>query len=167
MNPEWKRGWASSVKLLMVLVAGTLGWMWGRGMSGTMRFWLPLLLASSCYGFEIVQKKDWKWSTLLFYGGMVFWYWGFMSIFSYGAGSFLRPLGVVFQRMIVGIAWSVPCLPIAWVNKKWVLYGLHIGVFTLLMTFIGGFDLMSAPEQEALIRGMFVAIPLFMVNWEE
>ena len=169
MNQEYKRGWMATFKIAMVLVLATLGWLWGRGMSGTMRFWLPLGIAVTCYVSEVIQKKEWNWWTLLYYAGMVGIAYGLMSLFAYGAGSWLRPLGVIPQRFIVGFMWAVPYSLVAFVNrdrKVWILLGLHLTVSTLFMGVIGGFDLLDAPSCEALTRGVIALLPPFMVRWE-
>ena len=170
MNEEYKRGWMATLKIAVVLVLATLGWLWGRGMSGTMRFWLPLGIALICYVSEVIQKEEWNWLTLLYYTGMVGLAYGVMTLFAYGAGSWLRPLvGPVIQRFIVGFMWAVPYAVVAWVNrstKVWMLLGLHLTVSTLFMGVIGGFDILAAPECEALTRGVLALLPPFMVQWE-
>ena len=169
MNPEYKRGWMTSFKFIVVGVLATLGWLWGRGMSGTMRFWLPTAIAITCMISEIIQKKEFNWKALLYYSGMVGLAYGLMCVFTYGAGSWLRPLGVIAQRFIVGFMWAIPYTIVAWVNRNkkiWVLLGLHITLSTLFMGVIGGFDLLSAPEVEGITRGMLALLPPFMVNWK-
>lgn len=169
MNEEYKRGWMTSFKIIVAGVLATLGWLWGRGMSGTMRFWLPAIIAGVCMISEVIQKKEWKWGTFLLYSGMVALAYGLMTAFAYGAGSWLRPLGVIAQRFIVGFMWAVPYTIVAFVNrckKIWILLGLHIVVVTLFMGVIGGFDLLSAPEVEGLTRGILALLPPFMVTWK-
>jgi len=170
MNIEYKRGWLTSLKLLVVLLVATLGWLWGRGFPGVMRFWLPIIIAVTCLISEVIQKREWKWKTFFLYSGMVGLAYGLMSLFAYGAGSWLRPLGVIPQRFIVGFMWSIPYIIIAFVNnckKVWILFGLHLIICTLFMGIIGGFDLLPAPAQEALTRGILALLPPFMIIWKE
>lgn len=168
MNEEYKRGWVTSGKLLVTLIVATLGWLWGRGFPGTMRFWLPTIIAVTCMAAEIIQKKKFEISTLLLYSGMVALAYGLMSAFAYGAGSWLRPLGVIAQRFIVGFMWGLPYIIVALVNrckKVYILFGLHLILTTLCMGVIGGFDLLGAPAQEAITRGVLALLPPFMIQW--
>ena len=170
MNPEHKQGWMATFKIFMVLVIATFGWLWGRGFPGVMRFWLPLSIAVICMVSEIVQKKKFELLTLVLYAGMVVLAYGLMTAFAYGSGSWLRPIfGATIQRFIVGFFWALPYVVVAWVNRRggkaWAILGLHLVTATLYMGVIGGFDLMPAPEQEALTRGILALLPPFMVRW--
>ena len=169
MNAEYKRGWMASSKLLIALALATLGWLWGRGFPGVMRLWIPLIIAITCMASEVIQKKKFEWLTCVLYGGMVGFAYGIMCAFAYGSGSWLRPLGIVPQRIIVGFMWGLPYIIVAFRNKSkkvWLLFAVHMILVTTRMGLIGGFDLLSAPEQEALTRGILAVLPPFMVNWE-
>lgn len=170
MNGEYKRGWMATFKIAMVLILATLGWLWGRGLPGVMRVWLPLGIALTCMVSEVIQKREFKWLTLLYYAGMVGIAYGLMSVFAYGHSSWLRPIfGAIGQRFIVGFMWGLPYSVVAWVNranwKVWPMLGLHLTTTTIYMGVLGGFDLMPAPEQEALTRGILALLPPFMVDW--
>ena len=171
MDPEYRQGWTATFKISMVLILATFGWLWGRGFSGTMRFWLPAAIAFTCFISEIIQKKEIKWQTFLYYSGMAGLAYLLMTIFAYGAGSWLRPIfGSVVQRFIVGFFWGLAYAVVAWNNRSqprvWAILGLHLFVTTIFMGVLGGFDLMPGPEQEALTRGTLALLPPFMVNWE-
>ena len=170
MDPEYKRGWMATFKIAMVLVIATFGWLWGRGFPGTMRFFLPLSIALTCMTAEVVQKREFNWMTFLYYSGMVALAYGLMTLFAYGSGSWLRPIfGPVIQRFIVGFFWALAYGIVAWRNRNWkiwTLFGLHLLTATLYMGVIGGLDLISGPEQEALTRGILALLPPFMVDWK-
>ena len=170
MNQEYKQGWMATFKIAMVLVIATLGWLWGRGFMGTMRFWLPTLIAVTCMVSEVIQKRRFNWMTLLYYSGMVALAYILMTIFAYGSGSWLRPIfGSIAQRFIVGFFWALAYGVVAWRNrtwKVWTLFGLHLFMATIFMGIIGGLDLVPGAEQEALTRGILALLPPFMVNWE-
>ena len=169
MNAEYKRGWMASSKLLIALALATLGWLWGRGFPGVMRLWIPLIIAITCMASEIIQKKKFELLTFGMYVSMVAIAYGIMCAFAYGSSSFLRGLGVIPQRIIVGFMWGLPYIIVAIRNsskKIWMLFVVHMILVTSRMGLIGGLDLLSAPEQEALTRGIIAVLPPFMVRWE-
>ena len=65
MNHEYKKGWMSTAKLLMVLVIATFGWLWGRGFGGLMRVYLPMSMAITCMVAEVIQKEEFNWKVTL------------------------------------------------------------------------------------------------------
>ena len=167
MNEEYRRGWITTSKLLLAVVIGTLWWLAGRGVDINRRFLLPVILTLGCIVYHFLQgnKKEAKW---LWYCLMVPFYFVMMSIFSYGSGSWLRPLGVFLQRLIVGVAWSIPAVSVAWVNKTWRTYYFHIVVFTLTMIGAGFFAVaLTAAAEECLIGFMWVLMVPFMIKWAE
>ena len=88
-----------------------------------------------------------------------------MSIFSYGSGSWLRPLGIPLQRAIVGAI-----IPACWVwlaihygGQTWIIYSLGIVVSSLVSCVMGYFNPSSASEEEGLIHGQEFIWSQFMV----
>jgi len=167
MNEEYKRGWISTIKMLLALIIGTLWWLAGRGCPITRKALLPLIIALECYIFQGIQTKKWDFKVLGLYTGMFAWYWASMSLFSYGAGSWLRPLGIIPQRIIVGLMWSIPALPVAVINKRWTVYGLHILLFTITMTVLGSFSILTAAAEEAIIGLMFALFVPFIIGYSD
>ena len=169
MNEEYRRQWIAAFKIITAVIIAILWGFAGIGVDIHRRFMLPLILVLACMVFDTVQKSgkrnDWGW-CMLAYLSMLPFYYITMSIFSYGAGSWLRPLGIFLQRLIVGIAWSIPALPVAWVNKKWWIYGVHIFLFTLIMIVLGWGGLLEARSEETLIGFFFAIFVPFMVRYE-
>lgn len=169
MNEEYRRGWIATAKHLVALLVGLLWWLAGRGdilgFNFHRRVWLPLIIVVAVMIFDLLQRDSFKrWFRMLMYALMWPIYYLCMSAFSYGASSWLRPLlGPVLQRVVVGIMWAVPALPVAWLNKKWWVYGVHIAVFTTIMTALVA---LNASEHEALVGFAFAWLVPFMVEYD-
>ena len=177
---EYVQGWVASSKIMLAGAISLLWWLAGRGpilgFKFHRRFWLPLIIVIGCWVFDYVQnKKPFWWRRSLVYAIMLPAYYIMMSLCSYGAGSWIRaffdsflPLSVaiILQRIVVGVCWSAPALPVAWINKRWTIYGLHIILFTLTMTILGGFNQLVAAAEEAVIGLIFGLMVFFMIKWE-
>lgn len=169
MNIEYKQGIIATSKILFATAISALYWLAGRGpilgINFHRRFYLPLLMIIACISYDFIQKGSIKrWLRLLCYVSILPFYYLFMTIFSYGAGSWLRPLGIPIQRFIVGLTWSIPALPVAWINKEWWLYGLHIILFTSIMTILGTINPLVPSAEEAILGLLFALLVPFMVN---
>ena len=167
---EYKYGFLATTKIIFATVISTLYWLAGRGhvfgINFHRRFYLPLIMILACIIYDIIYKglSNKSWKKFIGYATMLPLYYGFMSGFGYGAGSWLRPFGILIQRIIVGIAWSIPALPVAWVNKKWSLYFLHISLFTITMGVLGTLNPIHATAEEAIIGFMFGLLVPFMIG---
>lgn len=165
MNEEYKRVWLAFFKILGVVIIALIWSLAGRGLGVHRRFVLPLYLASYCTIFHSIQRpndKSW-WQYWL----MIPTYFILMSAFSYGGSSFLRPLGILPQRFIVGLLWSLPAYFVARVNKCWSLFGFHVLLFTTVMAFLGAVNPINASAEELLIGFFFALMVPFMVTYKE
>ena len=177
MNEEYRRGWIATSKVMVAVIISTLWWLAGRGFGINRRFLLPLILVAGCMLFDTLQKKNdcyylsgpftlhERHYRFLHYASLLPLYYLSMSIFSYGASSWLRPLvGKYLQRVVVGVMWSLPAFPVARVNESMPVFIGHIIIFTLTMFIFGAFSIVNASAEEAIIGYMFGFLPLFMVK---
>jgi len=176
MNEEYKRGWRATAKIGVAVIVSTLWWLAGRGdilgFNFHRRFWLPLILALACIGFDLWQKKTSPDPLLgkriyrnILYATMVPLYYISMSIFSYGTGSWLRPIfGPVLQRTVVGFMWAIPAFPAAYANEDMDVFFTHVLLFTFVMTALGAFGIVNASAEEAVIGFCFALLVPFMVK---
>lgn len=164
MNEEYRRGWISTGKILLAVLISAAWWLAGRGMDISRRTMLPALLIVGLMLWHTLQRKN----KLQCFWYILAWpaWWAVMSLFSYGAGSWLRPLGVIAQRAIVALAWSAPAVIIAKVNKSWPVFIVHCISFVVIMVGLGAFSIVDASSEEAIIGLTWALLPQFMVKYE-
>lgn len=164
---EHKRGMVATGKILYILGIVLIYWLAGRGpvygIKIYRRWLIPILLYIGVEFFSKIQKQPFKWGYLW----LILTYTGVLHI-GYGAGSILRKVfGKVGQRAIVGGLRGIAPLPVAWVNKMWLLLGLQVALSIIMHIGLGAFNPIEAVEEEALLCLFDFIFILFMLKWPD
>ena len=132
------------------------------------RVWLPLLSAICMQIIQIVKCNyiagdTWSWWLCGAIWASVGLQYGLYSGFSYGAGSWLRPLGKGVQRFIVhGVHAAGWCL-IPLLTGRWLVFALGVGISAVVGTVLGALNPIPAAEEEGAIGLAEFAYPTFLI----
>lgn len=165
MNPEYKRGLFASLKTLWIGFIALFYWLAGRGtkilgMRLRRRWMIPLLIVGGVIAFSLFQGS-FSWYYLI----SIPLYMGAYHV-GYGAGSPLRTIfGKVGQRLIVGFLRALACLPIAWINGAWVLFGFQMILAMTSQAVLGTVNPIEAVEEENNICIFDLILVPFMIRW--
>ena len=165
MNEEYKRGWFATLKSFLLVFISLIYWLAGRGtkilgMKLRRRWLIPILIVGGVIIFSLFQGS-FSWYYLI----SIPLYIGAYHV-GYGTDSWLRKIfGKVGQRVIVGVLRGLSCLPIAWVNNAWLLFGSQMILAPASQVVLGAFNPISAPEEENNICIFDLVLVPFMINW--
>lgn len=163
--------WIAGVKLVIAALIGLLYSLAGRGVSLPIlgkirrRIWLPAIL---CFTWLISMfiKGAFTWLLLGAIGLSFPLYFLTMSVFSYGADSWIRRLvGRIPQQFIVGAVHGGSCILVALVVKLWGIYSLSVLVPCISLGVLGGIadKDMPAAWKEAVTGMVIFLYPLFLI----
>ena len=165
MNPEYKRGWSSTLKNLFIVFIAMVYWLAGRGTRvfgvKLYRRWLiPILLVTGTMGFSLVQG-----SFSFYYLLALPLYMGVYHI-GYGSTSILRRLlGVHGQRALIGFLRGICSLPFAYINGMWLVFGFQVVLAMAGQVILGSFNPIEAAEEENNICIFDTILVPFMILW--
>lgn len=171
MNEERKQTHWTGFKLLMAALIGWLYSLAGRGTKVPVlgkirrRVWLPFIACSVLTG-EMFLFNKFSWLLL----GAIWASWGVyyanMSIFAYGADSWLRKIfRRIGQQFICGAVHGGSCILIAVITGNWGIYTLSVLSGALCLGFLGGiFDTdVSAAQKEGVTGCSIFLFALFLL----
>jgi len=157
--------WLAGVKLLIAALIGLLYSLAGRGVGIKRRLYLPIILAVNWIVFMFLMGKF----SLMLLGAILLsipLYYLTMSVFSYGADSWIRKLiGRIPQQFIVGGVHGASAILVAIVTGSWGVYSLCVLCPMVTLGALGGWadgDL-NASYKEAVCGISIFLCPLFMV----
>jgi len=157
--------WLAGVKLLIAALIGLLYSLAGRGVGIKRRLHLPIILAVNWIVFMFLMGKF----SLMLLGAILLsipLYYLTMSVFSYGADSWIRKLiGRVPQQFLTGACHGGSCILVACVTGLWGLYSLSVLLPFLVLGFLGGIFDQDAPAawKEGLTGLAIFLCPLFLI----
>ena len=126
------------------------------------RIWLPIM-TSLCLTIVMLLTKQSSWLLFGAIWATVGVYFGSMSLLGYGAGSILRKLGKVPQRIIVHAGHAASPILIVLVTGLWEVYILGIIISALVGTVLGVRNPLPAANEEGAIGLAEFAYAQFLV----
>lgn len=168
--------WLSHVVGIRMLFLALIVWFYARagrgdgqggswkvlGIKMRRRVWLPIFTAINLTLIMLLTKQ---FSHLLLgsiWLSVAVWY-GTMSLLGYGAGSILRKLGKVPQRIIVHGGHALSPILIVLVTGRWEIYILGIIISALVGAVLGTRNPVPAADEEGAIGLAEFAYAQFLV----